>query len=402
MDSSNYARKYMKYKLKYKNLQKSIVQAGGNKYKYRLKNGDVFFVFSDHEEVPLNAAQKEALYKFTEKFEPDNWTIIADVVNKPPEYVIDIESNFDMGSVFIAENPVSKFVDVIPVVEDIRVIYIYKEIQKLGNLIEQNRLELEKHFANSKDKPDMYIFIISEIRGLISAIKQSIKNLSPYQLASMQKNILIQRFQDYIKWVDDILPSRDTYVFRKKWEPKSPVVEIVDEKPPVDEDENPPVDENKIRNVGIGFNEFLKLRMKGEKQATLKPKKQATLKPLVLSGAATPSASRPVAQSAPFIPSVIRARQQAAQSVAPSVSQPVMPLAAPSYSRASLAAPSVSQSVAPPIKRIPRPPPYPPSEEQRKRQTEQQELALALARTRAQAKVQPAEQASAAPSAAQP
>ena len=29
MDSSNYARKYMKYKLKYKNLQKSIIQAGG-------------------------------------------------------------------------------------------------------------------------------------------------------------------------------------------------------------------------------------------------------------------------------------------------------------------------------------------------------------------------------------
>ena len=29
MDSSDYARKYMKYKLKYKNLQKSIVQAGG-------------------------------------------------------------------------------------------------------------------------------------------------------------------------------------------------------------------------------------------------------------------------------------------------------------------------------------------------------------------------------------
>jgi hypothetical protein len=68
MDSSSYARKYMKYKLKYKNLQKSIVQAGGNKYKYRIwDTGVVEFVDMEKRiDTNMDEEDKKQLFEFIE------------------------------------------------------------------------------------------------------------------------------------------------------------------------------------------------------------------------------------------------------------------------------------------------------------------------------------------------
>ena len=74
MDSSVYARKYMKYKLKYKNLQKSIVQAGGNKYKYRIwHTGIVEFLDEDTKMISkMDAEDKRQLFEFINSNETEN------------------------------------------------------------------------------------------------------------------------------------------------------------------------------------------------------------------------------------------------------------------------------------------------------------------------------------------
>ena len=79
MDSSSYARKYMKYKLKYTNLQKSIVQAGGNKYKYKISHtGNMesrvdFVDMESHIDTIMNEEDKKQLFEFIEKEEPENY-----------------------------------------------------------------------------------------------------------------------------------------------------------------------------------------------------------------------------------------------------------------------------------------------------------------------------------------
>ena len=73
MDSSDYARKYMKYKLKYKNLQKSIVQAGGNKY--RIWDTGVVELVDMEKRIDTNMDEedKKQLFEFIEKKEPENY-----------------------------------------------------------------------------------------------------------------------------------------------------------------------------------------------------------------------------------------------------------------------------------------------------------------------------------------
>ena len=75
MDSSNYAHKYMKYKLKYKNLQKSIVQAGGNKYKYKIWNtGNVEFLDMERRiDTVMDEEDKKQLFEFIKEKEPENY-----------------------------------------------------------------------------------------------------------------------------------------------------------------------------------------------------------------------------------------------------------------------------------------------------------------------------------------
>ena len=372
MDSSSYAHKYMKYKLKYKNLQKSIIQAGGNKYRYRLRSSRVFFVFSDHEEVPLNAAQKEALYKFTEKFEPGNWSIITDMIYKPPEYVIDFESNFDMGSVFIAENPVSGAAaaaasDSAPIYDDIHVINLQENIQKLNEIIEEEKRDLKYYQASDMGKPGMPIDSLSEIHNLISRIKSSIKLIesTPSDMHKFKETVqkLKLQFEKSKKWVDENLPPRSSYVFKPEWEGRK-------EKPLTQFDEA-----NATNPLERRIKSFLENRMEG----------------------VSPAKSQPILLPRPVAPYVV-----------PSVSQPVAPplqLVAPPLQPV---ASSALQPVAPLPQRISRPPPFPPSDEQKKRQTEQERLAQAQAQARAEARAQararaqtqPADQTAATPSAA--
>ena len=316
--------------------------------------------------MPLNAAQKKALYKFTEKFEPGNMSIIADMTYKPPEYVIDIESNFDMGSVFIAENPVSGAAaaaasDSAPIYDDIHVINLQENIQKLNEIIEEEKRDLKYYQASDMGKPGMPIDSLSEIHNLVSRIKSSIKLIesTPSDMHKFKETVqkLILQFEKSKKWVDENLPPRSSYVFKPKWEGRK-------EKPLTQFDEA-----NATIPLERRIKSFMENRMEG----------------------VSPAKSQPILLPRPVAPYVV-----------PSVSQPVaQPVAQPVTS-------SASQPVAPLPQRISRPPPFPPSEEQRKRQAEQERLAQAQAQARAEARAQararaqtqPADQTAATPSAA--